>query len=489
MSSFMMFEIAGLVILVSAISSKFLYKYGVPTLIVFLAIGMFMGESGPGGIPFHDYELAREIADFCLVFLLFFGGLNTNWHHTKPVMLRGGLLATVGVMMTALIVGAFAHFGLGFTWMQGLLLGTIISSTDAASVFGILRAKKVNLKHHIAPLLEAESGSNDLLSHILVLLIVYTISHHLHGSPLTFLVEEILIGVFFGVVMGKLAVFVINRLNLNIEGLYSILTIGFVLVAFSSAQLLHGSGFVSVYLLGVILSNSKTAHKGQIIRYFDGISWLAQITVFFVLGLLMTPYKLINVAPQGIGVAIFLIFVARPLVVFSIFTLFKRPIKEQLMVSWVGFRGAAPIVFATYPLVYHLPLAQEIFAIVFFVAMISVLLQGSTFMHVARKLDLIIEDEDASLMAFVDFMDTLETPVLEVSIEDACGFAGKRIADLDLPEEILIAAIKRDDTQVTPRGNTVLLIGDILLVTSESPEALRDFRTLVLSIACETPDH
>lgn len=455
-----------LILLACVISSKVLYRYGVPTLIIFLAIGMLMGSDGPGGIYFDDAELAKNVCNVGLIFILFSGGFSTNWQTAKPITVAAGALATVGVVLTALLVGVFAHFVLGFTMLEGLLLGSIISSTDAAAVFSILRSQRLNLKHNLAPLLEMESGANDPIAYMLTAIFVGMITGA--GQNIgTLLVAQIVLGVLFGILVGKFAVWLINHINLDIEGLYPILVLGTALLSFASTDLLGGNGFLAVYITSLIMGNSRLVHKVSLVRYFDGISWLMQILLFLTLGLLVFPSHLPRVALTGLGTAAFLMFVARPVATCAVLTLLKRPLPDQLLVSWVGLRGAASIVFATYPLTAGIPVADEIFNIVFFVALVSVAVQGTLLVPIAKKLDLVGQEETV-LKTFTDYSGDIHTELLELKIVQGSKMAGKAIMDLDIPREILIVMVRRDGKLITPRGATVINVGDTVLFAGDN---------------------
>lgn len=457
--------IAAIILLVCAISSKVLYKYGIPTLIVFLAIGMFMGSDGPGGIYFKDPLLAQNLCNIGLMFIIFSGGFGTSWQTAKPVAFAAGVLSTLGVVLTAIAIGVFSHFVLGFSLPYGMLLGSIVSSTDAAAVFSILRSKKLNLRNGLAPMLEMESGSNDPMAYMLTTIFLGLITGESHNIWML-LATQIIIGVLTGIIIGKLAVLIINHINLDIDGLYSIVAIALVLLSFSISDIFSGNGFLSVYIAGLIMGNSRLVHKVSLVRYFDGISWLMQILLFFILGLLVFPSKLKGVILPGIVVAAFIIFLARPLAIFLILSLFKRTTKEKVLISWVGFRGAASVVFATYPLTQGLMMADEIFNIVFFIGLLSVLIQGTLFIPMAKKLGL-VEDEENVLRTFTDYSGDIYAELLEIKISENSAFAGKSIINLDVPRDVLFVMIRRNGRMITPKGSTVIETGDIVMMAGD----------------------
>lgn len=457
--------VSGIILLICALSSKILYRYGIPTLVMFLAVGMFMGSDGFGGIHFDDPALAKNICDVGLLFIMFSGGLGTNWKTAKPVALPAVTLSTVGVALTAFIIGIFVHFALGFTLLEGMLMGSIVSSTDAAAVFSILRSKQLNLKNNLAPMLEMESGSNDPMANIMTIIFINLIIGKSQNIGLL-LLGQILVGLLIGILAGKIGVWIVNNIALDVDGLYSIIVIGIALLSYSGANLAFGNGFLAVYITGLILGNSKMDHKISLVRYFDGISWLSQILLFFTLGLLVFPSKLPDVALVSLGTALFIIFLARPLVVFAILTVFKRPVKDSILVSWVGFRGAASIVFATYPLTAGLDVADDIFYIVFFVALVSVLIQGTLLGPLANKLDL-VSLEETVLKTFTDYSGDIHAELLETSVCKGNKMVGKAVKDLNIPSEVLIVMIRRDGKLVTPRGSTIIKGEDILMLAGD----------------------
>ncbi|WP_195923218.1 potassium/proton antiporter [Clostridium tepidum] len=461
--------ISGIILFLCVISSKVLYKYGVPTLVIFLAMGMIMGSEGIGGIYFDNSQLASKLCNFGLLFIMFSGGFETNWKTAKPVAFASTILATIGVALTAFLVGIFAHYFLGMTFLEGMLLGSIISSTDAASVFSILRSKNLNLKNNLAPMLEMESGSNDPMAYMLTTIFLGLITGNKQNIVML-IATQVLIGVFVGFLVGKLSLWLINNINLDIEGLYSVLAISIALLSYSIANSIMGNGFLAVYITGLVMGNSKLVQKVSLVRYFDGISWLMQILLFFTLGLLVFPSQLLSVALSGTITAAFIIFIARPIAVFIVLTLFKKPTKDKLLVSWVGFRGVASIVFATYPLIAELSVADKIFNIVFFVALVSVLVQGTFFIPIAKKLDLVGKEETV-LKTFNDY-EEFATELLEINIDKNNKMVGKSIEDMNIPKDVLIIMIRRGEKIITPNGSTVIKANDKIVLSAEDKNKL-----------------
>lgn len=462
--------LGGLIIIIAVSFSKAMYKYGVPTLIIFLLFGMLFGSDGPGGFYFDNYVLAQKIANIALLVIIFSGGFDTSWKSAKKSAKVSVSLASFGVLITAVMVGLFVHLILDFTLLEGFLLGSIISSTDAASVFSILRSRKLNLKNDLVPTLEIESGSNDPMAYMLTILFISLINGNGSNFFLTFILQ-IIIGLVVGLLVGKLAIVFINKINLEVDGLYIILAISFMLLSYGLSAVLFGNGFLAVYLTGIIMGNNKIVHKVSLVRFFDGLTWLMQIVLFFTLGLLVFPRQVFSVIIPGLLVALFITFIGRPLAVYIIMSIFKKPFKDKILVSWVGFRGAASIVFAIYPLTLGLEKANTIFNIVFFVAIFSVLLQGSLVVPLAKTLKL-TEIEGTVLKTFTDYSGDTFTELLEIKIHKDNNFIGRAVKDLDIPTNILIVMIKRNKEIITPKGSTVIELDDVLMLAGNSKEEL-----------------
>lgn len=454
----------GVILLVAVSSSKLLYRFGIPTLLIFMVLGMLFGSDGPGGIAFSNYEVARKICSFALVFIMFYGGFSTNWKIAKPVAVRSILMSTLGVVITAITTGLFCHLVLKTTLLEGLLIGSVIASTDAASVFAILRSRKLNLKGGLASLLEIESGSNDPVAYMLTIVTLTLMSNDTETSLGLVLLYQIVFGILVGFVLAKLSGFVLKRVNLEIDGLYPIFVTAIAIVAYAFSETIGGNGYLCVYIVGIYLGNTRFIHKRSLVHFFDGISWLMQILLFFTLGLLSFPSHLPKIALSACAIAIFILLVARPLATFLILSWFKTPIKQQLFVSWVGLRGAASIVFAIYALTYNVAIKNDIFHIVFFVSLFSVSIQGSFIPLIARKLNL-VEEESPVAKTFNDYQEENSTQLVELTIQDDNPWANKSIMEADIPEEILVVMIKRKQEVVVPKGSTMMKPGDILVLS------------------------
>ena len=392
---------AGLLLLISVFASKLANKFGVPALLLFLFIGMLAGSEGIGGLSFEDYNLAQNIGDVALIFILFTGGLETEWKSIRPVLVQGLMMSTVGVALTMLFSGSFAWFMLGsfssvmlgsdgINWVEGLLLGAIISSTDAAAVFSILKSSNLKLKGNLQPLLELESGSNDPMA----VLLTTTLVNIVKTGDVSFLnlgitlIAQLAIGIIGGYGFGRLMTWIINNIKVNAQGLYPVISLGQVLLTYSVITLLQGNGFLGVYIAGIVLGKSNFTYKQTIIDFHDAISWLIQIGMFLLLGLLVFPSQLITVAPIAIIIALFLMFIARPLSVIIGLAISPYNNSEKLFISWVGLRGAVPIILAISPIAVGIPDAKTLFNVVFFIVLISVSIQGFSLGPTARWLKL-----------------------------------------------------------------------------------------------------
>ncbi len=388
--------IGAFLLFISILISKTSQRLGVPALLFFLLIGMLAGSEGIGGLYFDDPNITQFIGIVALVIILFSGGMDTKWMEIKPVLGRGIVLSTVGVVITTVAIGLFVNWITGFNLMESLLLGAIVSSTDAAAIFSIFRSQKQGLKNNIEPTLELESGTNDPMAYFMTTTLIFLILNPTTSiwSTILLLVQSIGLGVIFGVLFGKGAEKLINNINLEIQGLYPVLTIAIAFLTFTVSYFAGGNGFLSVYIAALILGNSYFINRKVQMQFFDAMAWLMQIIMFLTLGLLVFPSQIIPVIGIGLIISFFLILVARPLAVFLCFIPFKVELKDKIFISFVGIRGAVPIIFATYPIVAGINGSNLIFNIVFFITITSALVQGSTINILARYLGLSTSKED-----------------------------------------------------------------------------------------------
>lgn len=469
--------IGSILLIASMVASKTSFKLGVPVLIFFLGIGMLAGSEGIGGIAFDDPLIAQVLGIIALNFILFSGGMDTKWESIKPILWRGVALSTLGVLITAIVIGGFVYLTTDFTLVEGLLLGSIVSATDAAAVFSILRARNVGLKGNLRATLELESGSNDPMSYILTITLTYILTHG--DATITKLVlkflQEMIVGGILGLVIGRLMVITINKVALDTEGLYPVLVMAMIFFTFAVTDMLGGNGFLAVYLSALVFGNSNFLHKKSIIRFYDGQAWIMQIVMFLTLGLLVFPSRLAPIAGTGILIALILMFVARPLAVFISLSFFKIRIREKLFISWVGLRGAVPIVFATYPLIAGITKADLIFHLVFFISASSVLLQGYTLPLVAKWLKVTVPKKAKKITPLdMELYDTVKSEFVEAILNGSSKAVGKPIVKLDLPKSALIVLLVRDGKYIQPNGSTILEEGDKLLLLANNKEVLND---------------
>ncbi|WP_179351824.1 potassium/proton antiporter [Winogradskyella vidalii] len=474
--------VGSLLLFISIIVGKTSYKFGVPTLILFLAIGMLAGSDGIAGIRFDDPKLAQFIGIVSLNFILFSGGLDTNFKAIKPILKEGLVLSTLGVLLTAVTLGTFVWFVTDFTIYESMLLGSIVSSTDAAAVFSILRSKNLALKTNLRPTLELESGSNDPMAYVLTLaFLTLVINQDLSlWSIIPLFLQQMILGGIAGFVFGKLSKIIINKIKLDFEGLYPVLVIALMFITFSATDFVGGNGFLAIYICAVYLGNQDLIHKSTILKMFDGVAWLMQIVLFLTLGLLVFPSEIIPYMGIGLLISVFLIVVARPVSVFISLMFFKMKLKRRFYISWVGLRGAVPIVFATYPLLAGIDKANMIFNIVFFISVTSVLIQGTTLSVFAKWLKVVLPEKVKPIAENDRYILNLPKSVMEeVSIPPDSFAVDKRIIDLHFPTSAFIVMIKRNDKFVRPGGSTIIEAKDTLVLLLDKEDSLDEVNQIL----------
>ncbi|HAH21764.1 MAG: K+/H+ antiporter [Omnitrophica WOR_2 bacterium GWF2_43_52] len=452
---------------VSVVSSKLSDKFAVPVLLLFLTIGMLAGSEGIGKIYFDDAQLAKSTGVVALIFIIFSGGFDTNWKDTKSVVLPGLILSTLGVLLTAIIIGFFAVYILKFSILEGMLLGSIVSSTDAATVFAILRSKRISLKKPLKPLLEFESGSNDPMAIFLTMGFLSLLT--VKGMGITSLIPRFVLdmgmGALVGYVMARVIVFLVKRLKLDYEGLYPVITISLVLFTYVIAIFLKGNGILAVYLAGLGLGHAEFLNKKFIMKFHDGLAWISQIAMFVTLGLLVFPSHLVPLIGAGLLLTLLLMVIARPVSVFLCLLPFRLSLPKKVMLSWVGLRGSVPIILATFPFTAGISQADTIFNVVFFVVIASVFIQGTSIPLVSKllKLDLPLVDKKTYPIEF-EKVEGIDVELTDIIVPYNSEAIGKMIRDLNVPEKCLIMLISRNDKFVIPSGSTIIGGGDVLLV-------------------------
>ena len=468
--------IGSILLFVSIVVGKAGFRFGVPALLLFLGVGMLFGTDGLG-IEFNNPQTAQFIGVIALSIILFSGGMDTSAAEIKPVLGQGIVLATVGVMLTALLTGYFIYYitNLGNSFItlnftESLLLASVMSSTDSASVFSILRSKRQGLKENLRPMLELESGSNDPMAYMLTILLIGIIQSgesSLSNTILQFIMQ-MSIGAVSGYLLGRLAVYCINKLNIN-QSLYPVLLLAFVFFIFSFTDLVKGNGYLAVYLAGLVVGNHKVVHKKSLTTFFDGITWLFQIVMFLTLGLLVNPAELLPVAALSILIGIFMIILARPISVFLCLLPFRKmTTKARAYVSWVGLRGAVPIIFATYPLIANIQHASLIFNVVFFITILSLVIQGTTVSFMAKLLGLSTPEERKNVFN-VELPEEIKTAMSEIEVIPSMLAKGDKLMDLVLPDNTLVALIKKNDSYCVPKGT---LPGRPISIVSRTPHSL-----------------
>jgi cell volume regulation protein A len=462
-----------ILLILSILAGKTLSRFGVPTLILFLIIGLMAGSEGFGGINFDDAGIAQFIGIVALNFILFSGGLDTNWERVRPILWRGISLSTIGVFITALSVGLFVHYAFNFTLAEGLLLGSIVSATDAAAVFSILRSRGIRLKGSLGPILELESGSNDPMAYFLTIALTSIVQTGISDPiqlTLHFL-QEFTIGAAAGYIMGRLSHMILNNIKLDTEGLYPVLLLGLAFLTYAGTHSIGGNGFLAVYLCAIVLGNRSFIHKRTLTRFYEGQAWLMQIILFLTLGLLVYPSDIIPVIGSGLLISAFLIFIARPLGVFLSLIFFKTNIRSKLFISWVGLRGGIPIVFATYPMLAGIDKADNIFNLVFFISVSSVLLQGTSLPIVARwlhvSLPTSLKRKDGT-----NALEHIRSEMKEYMISSTSRVVGKKIVEMNIPVSIHIMSIKRGDHYIQPVGSTRIKAHDIIYILADDEKSL-----------------
>lgn len=444
---------------------RLLGKTGVPGLLIFILLGMLFGSDGLFKIYFDNYSFANQLCSMALIFIMFYGGAGTKWSTARPIAVKATLLSSVGTILTGGLVGLFCHYGLSFGWEEALLTGAVICSTDAASVFSILRSKRMNLKYNTAPLLEVESGSNDPFSYLLTIVVLTSMTGGGYGvwDMIWLLFLQVTIGALAGLFFSVVAKFVLTRFDISDSALDTTFLVGVALIAYTVPFLLNGNGYLAVYIAGIVLGNSRIPRKKTVISFLGGLTGLMQMLLFFLLGLLSFPSELPDVSMTAFAIALFLTFVARPVAVALVMTPFRAPLRQQLFVAWSGMRGAASIVFAIMAVTGAGTLQNDIFHIVFFIVLFSILIQGTLLPEVAKRLDMIDANENV-LKTFNDYTQEMPVEFLQFTLHHGHAWEGKRVADIVLPPECILALIIRNHEKILPKGDTLLQEGDTLIL-------------------------
>lgn len=478
--------ITSVVIFICILSSKISGRIGVPTLFVFIVLGMLFGSDGVFKIPFDNYVFAEQICSVALIFIMFYGGFGTRWSEARPVAFKSILLSSVGVVLTAVLTGLFCYFVLRVDFLEGMLIGSVLGSTDAASVFSILRSRKLNLKYGSASMLELESGSNDPFSYMMTIIILSAMSGSASGIEIVgMLVSQLFFGLLIGAAVAFIASRFLNRYQFYGEGFDTIFVFAVAIISYALSSLLGGNGYLSTYLTGIILGNQALKNQKTLVSFFDACTGLMQILLFFLLGLLAFPSRMPAIVLPAAVIAVFLTFVARPAAVGLLLAPFKTPLNQYLVVSWAGLRGAASIVFAIMVMVSGSNISIDVFHIVFCVVLFSIIFQGSLLPVLAKKCDMI--DENADVMkTFTDYTENTQIQFIQLPIGADHPWVDQKIRDINLHPGTLIAVIKRGEQVVVPKGNTQILAGDTVILGAEG---FSDNREILLKEIRITPEH
>ncbi|MBO4483003.1 MAG: potassium/proton antiporter [Prevotella sp.] len=466
------FFLGAVLIFASIVISKWGYRFGVPTLLLFLFTGMLFGSDGLG-LEFNNYEDAQLIGMLSLSVILFSGGMDTRFRDIRPVVAQGLMLSTLGVMLTTGITGMLIYYlsewtqmEIGLTLPMSMLLAATVSSTDSASVFNLLRSQNIGLKHNLRPTLELESGSNDPMAYVLTIALVDMIvsAGEFSGMELiSKIVGQLAVGGLLGYLSGIALVWIVNHINLPNASLYPVLVLSCILIIFTFTDLLKGNGYLAVYVAGLVVGNNKLSYRRETNTFFQGITWLLQIVMFLTLGLLATPTDMIEVLLVAVAIGLFMMFVARPLAIFICLQPFHIPVKAKVFLSWVGLRGAVPIIFATYPVIAGIEDARFLFNVVFVITLLSLSIQGTTITTCAQWLGLATEEPKTGNEFGVELPEELGSQLTEMTLTEDDLANGNLLADMHFPEGTLVMMIKRGNSFIVPNGKLELYKGDILL--------------------------
>lgn len=458
----------GVVILICILLNQFLEKIPVPSLLIFIVLGMCFGENGILRIVFNDYAAVNVICSVCLIFIMFYGGFGTNIMTARPVLAQSVVMSTLGVVGTAGAVAAFAHIALNLPWLECFLIGSVISSTDAASVFNILRSQNLALKYHTDSLLEVESGSNDPMSYMLTTVAIVLLSGQTVSVP-ALLAQQIIIGIFCGVVMGVMAVKLLHVQLLPSQESHTIFLLAVMILSYTIPTTMGGNGYLSVYLCGIWIGNANLSQKKYLVHFFDVLTHVAQVQIFFLLGLLVTPVELPSVIVPALILMLFLTFMARPVVSAVLLMPFQAKFRQIAMVSWSGLRGAASIVFAISAVLGGVETTYNLYNLVFCMVLLSISVQGTLLPAVAGKLGMIDPTADIGC-TFTDYQEDSDVSFIKLHISEGNAWCKKKLSELQFPPELLVAMIVRHHEIVVPTGDTTLEDGDLLVLAARSFE-------------------
>lgn len=469
----------GTVIAICVLLNRFAQRLPIPSLLIFIALGMCFGVNGIVGIPFDDYQISEQICSVCLLFVMFYGGFGTNLKAARPAAAKAVVLSTVGVVATAGLVGIFAHFALKLEWLESFLIGSVIASTDAASVFSVLKTQKLDLKDHTASLLEIESGSNDPFSYMLTVLFVSLLQGESISVP-ALLANQILVGAAAGLLIGYAAVFFLKKCDFYMEQGKTIFVFAAAALAYALPSVFGGNGYLSVYICGIYMGNAALPDKKDLVHFFDAVTGIAQMMIFFLLGLLVTPSELPETFLPSLLIMLFLTFIARPVAAGILLVPMGSGLRQIGVVSWAGLRGVASIVFAIYAVLGDIGLSCNLFNLVFCIVILSLGIQGTLLPRVSAALDMIDRNQDVR-RTFNDYQEDNDVSFVKLHVSAGHRMAGKALKELPLAPDFLAALLLRGKETLVPNGETVVEEGDLLILAAEQFE---DRENLSMSEIC-----
>lgn len=476
--------VVAIIILLSLFFNKISSKLGIPALLVFIALGMVFGVDGIFRIPFDDYSFAEDLATIALIFIMFYGGFGTKYSAAKVIALRAIILSSLGTILTALTLALLLNFIIGLDFLRSFLIGSVLSATDAASVFSILRSKRLNLKSNTASILEIESGSNDPFSYMLTLIAISIINtkgdiNYLKISSL--IVTQLAFGLLFGFLIAYLCIYIFKKIRFESDGSGQIFVVSAALLSYSIASLFNGNGFLSTYIVGILLGNKIPSSKKSLVSFFDGITSLMQMMIFFVLGLLANPKTMISTMPLALIVAALLTFIARPIAVSIVLSPFKAKLNQQTLIAFAGLRGASSIVFSILAITNIENFNQSLFNIVFLVVLFSLFFQGSLLSVVAKWLKM-IDNSNNVMKTFNDYSNEVDVQFITLNITNSHPYKDKMVKDVQIPNGILLVLIIRDSKRIIPTGLTYIYQGDQVVFCAKAYEDSKDLSLKELKV-------
>lgn len=460
-------------------------KLGIPTLLAFILLGMVFGSDGIFKIPFDNYSFAEQICSVALIFIMFYGGFGTNWNEARPVAVQSVILSSIGVVLTSGLTGLFCHLVLKIDWLESMLIGSVLGSTDAASVFSILRSKRLNLKFNTASLLELESGSNDPFAYMLTVIILSMMNGTASGGGIAYMLfAQLFFGIAFGIIISFLSYFILKNFRIESNGFDAIFVIAVAIVSYAVPLAIGGNGYLSTYIVGIFLGNSNIRHKKTLVPFFDGFTGIMQMLIFFLLGLLSFPSELPQIATMSLIIALFLTFICRPVAVTILLAPFRCTINQVMIISWAGLRGAASIVFAIVAMM-NAKIDNDIFHIVFFVVLFSILFQGSLLPVLSKKLGMIDEKGDV-MKTFSDYSNEIPVQFVQSSVRADHPWADRMLKDILLPPDTLLVMIQRGNDKIIPNGDTCLEVNDTMILAARSTLKIDDVHLSEITIPVDS---